>query len=304
LLRNVEEKTRYVLPFIADEDKRSANNSSKKSRKKTPSRLSMKIDQGVSNRSSPRRAKKSARRNDISCQTTSQGIDACTMTIGESQSEQLAKMIKIEAEKTIQMLELFMNASKDQRAIQPVDAEEVQQKTKEDLMNDIKKITNEENDEESTHEVNYTEEDDLFSGMENKLPSQTIYAGYLSRNRDNRMPFSKYVEDLMKRGNISLSVGSQTKQFDESETLLKSHFDFKSNIGRNEDSMVKDSFKALKKNKLRIHHTQNLDANAGKFFKVRLKPLHQNKEKVKEETTTSDFQNYRTELDKPILIGK
>ena len=60
------------------------------------------VDQGVSNRSAQRILKPSARRNNVGCQTLSKvGTDASTMTVDKNQSEELAQMIKVEAQKTI-----------------------------------------------------------------------------------------------------------------------------------------------------------------------------------------------------------
>lgn len=195
LLRNVEQKTKYMLPIIVDENGITASN---KKRNRTPSRMSAYIDIGTSNKNSPRQPKKSARRNERFTQTGGVNTsDAFTMTMGESLAEELDRLIKTEAAKTIQMLEMFMKIHKDSpKAITNGNEQESESldKAKNDIFNSILQITKEqENEDLSTHEHNFTEDDDLFSGMDNTY--QTLQINKYKKNNDNRNPFSKYVEE-------------------------------------------------------------------------------------------------------------
>jgi hypothetical protein len=210
------------------------------------------------------------------------------MTVAHNQSEQLAEMIKVEAQKTIQMLEMFMQVNKDNL---PVDSKpnlhEIQHKTNEDLatiVRNVQTITNDDT-ESSEDEFGYTYEDNLFEGMDNKYHSVSPYPNKNGqyKEKDRRVPFSKYVENELKRSKASYSFHTQANRSAEIDDIIRATVNMRSSCGRNEEVKLKDSILALKKNRLKIHKTQQHGFNPGKFFNVKLKPLQNNKEKLKRE---------------------
>ena len=119
------------------------------------------------------------------------------MTLEATQADELAKMIKIEAQKTIQMLEMFMNSNNSNLAILNDTApsmNEIQQKTNEDLMIDTNNIKAIKQDgmESSDDEMDFPQEEDLFNGMDTQYDKYGSFIGNRYTSQEKKVPFSKY----------------------------------------------------------------------------------------------------------------
>ena len=233
------------------------------------------------------------------------------MTMGESQSEELSRLIRIETHKTIKMLELFMKSSNNNERI-PImedtkDTEEVEEKEKEDFLNSMLEITNETNEDISTHKVNYGDEDELFTGIERTYPTiSTQYNKGFEGNNDDRTPFSKYVEECIKMNN-SVTIDPNSTPFYDTTQFDKNRTDFiNSQIDKNTVLKSKSVIGSNKKSKIKIQQTQQIENGFGKFFKVKLKPLQhgrQNKQNTHYDSTSELDKNNHSDNDRPGLIG-
>lgn len=225
LLRNVENRTKYMLPMMDSYDKPKDVKDSKRDSRTKRSRLGYYIDQGVSSRGDPRAPPtKISRRSNFGCQTNVVGVDAWTMTVAHSQSEQLAEMIKVEAQKTIQMLEMFMQVNKGSLPTgSKPNLNEIHHKTNEDIatmVRNVQTITNDDT-ESSEDEFGYSYEDNLFEGMDNKYHSVSPYLKHHGQYKDRRIPFSKYVENELKRGKASHSFNTHANRSSEIDDIIR-----------------------------------------------------------------------------------
>ena len=249
LLKNVEQKTRYLLPNIVEGSSPKAGS---KKRKRLKSKLhNASVKEGIDH-FTPRAYKQLARRADVGCQTRTidNTKDAFTMTMIESQSDELSRLIKIEAQKTIKMLEIFMNSnsSTEQSPIikDTKDTEEIEEKEKEDFLNSVLEITNETNDNISTHKVNYEDRDDLFSGVDRTFPPLSLQNNKgPDGNSDGRTPFSKYIEDCINM-NKSDKIDLNTMNLYDNDQFDKNRPDFK---GQFLESIASKSISVIDSNK-------------------------------------------------------
>ena len=289
-------------------DENISDSISSRERRKTTSKVSIKLDKTSSASQLPRSSRKpSSKKKEFGCQVMSYGVDEATMTLEATQADELAKMIKIEAQKTIQMLEMFMNSNNSNLAILNDTApsmNEIQQKTNEDLMIDTNNIKAIKQDgmESSDDEMDFPQEEDLFNGMDTQYDKYGSFIGNRYTSQEKKVPFSKYVEEAMKRAKFNESAGNSTVDNPEVENLIKSTLNFKQHIGRNEEYQLKESLQYLKKNKIRINRTHHNDFNPGKFFRVKLKPLQQNKEKLKSDSKPN--LHYKSDNEKSAFISK
>lgn len=208
------------------------------------------------------------------------------MTVDVNQSEELAKMIKVEAQKTIQMLEMFMkmNNSDTQASENHTMLQEIQNKTSEDMKDAVEQfyqyaktsIESEHSDREDSELPELRE--DLFEGMDDNYPSTMNSFMTGKAQNDHRMPFSKYVESALKRTHVNRSVEKKVHHSLEGEDLRRYPLNIKSNIGRNENLVLKDNIRSIDQNKIQ-NRTLHYGFTPGKFFKARLKPLHNNKDR-------------------------
>lgn len=108
----------------------------------------------------------------------------------------------------------------------------------------------------------------------------------------------------MKLNNFKNSMGSQTKNPQDYELLMKSNLDANNTMTRNDIQKFKSVFGSNKKQKLKINKTHHhIDHNFGKFFKVRLKPLQHSKDRSKDnQDSLTDLQKFEHEK-KSTLIG-
>lgn len=277
LLKNVEAKTRSMLPLMDDERvlstsskerRRTAakieNNSPSRPKNESPSNR-LKIEGSskkpkVVEKRAPIRAKiespkRIVQKRDFGCNTVALGVDKAVMTDDASQADELAKLIKVEAQKTIQMLEMFMSANNNTAIVRSgeVSYREAEQKANEDLLHDLSQEQPDTQEilptqeEDSGSEVNYTQEDDLFTGMdETNYAFSGYYAKHASKSVERKMPFSKYVQLVMNRGEINDSANTQADMFD--EELMKTSLNLNSKkLKRNDDMHLKESLKYLRK---------------------------------------------------------
>lgn len=229
------------------------------------------------------------------------------MTLEATQADELAKMIKIEAQKTIQMLEMFMNSNNSNLAIlndTSPSMREIQQKTNQDLMintNSVKAIKQEDM-ESSDDGMDFPQDEDLFNGMDTNYGKYDSFIENRFAFQDRKVPFSKYVEEAMKRAKNNESAGNHTVENPEVENLIRSTLNFKNHIGRNEEFQLKESLQYLKKNRVKINRPHHNDFNPGKFFRVKLKPLQQNKERLKSDSKSN--LNYKSDNEKSAFVSK
>jgi len=201
--------------------------------------------------------------------------NAYTMTVDVDQSEELANMIKVEAKKTIQLLELFMkmNGNEGNNNYQK-DLKEIQDKTNEDMKKAYENFNT--YAEETLRSHSQTEsyqrnEDDLFEGMdEDYVQTQTTFVtgnGF----RDRRQPFSKYVENAIRRNQANYSTEVVALNTLQDQPIIRNNL---TNSLENEDiTQMRELNRSVNRNKLRIKPNFFTSTNQGKFFKVRLKPL-------------------------------
>jgi len=299
LLRNVENRVKYILPMMVDVDRARHHKSDKKITREHNLKNAKFIDQGVSNRSINKIISGYSKSKSFGCQVSFKGQDVAIMTVEQDQSEELAKMIKIEAQKTIQMLEMFMKVGKDEiRDDDYVDFQEIENKANEDLRvpdNHIYALTQAE--EESSEDTEF-DEHELFGGMDNSYPSVT-YKSTKEVDRNKKVPFSKYVENQIKmkqsKDTTSLYINKSIKLDDFSRNEMT--------LGPTAERIEEPKQRAVRKSKLTINRKQFNDFNPGKFFKVKLKPLQQNRETQKRKII-KELNNSKPEDATEPLIGK
>jgi len=119
----------------------------------------------------------------------------------------------------------------------------------------------------------------LFEGMDDDYTgTQTTFLtgnGY----KDKRAPFSKYVEHAMKRNQANITAATM-KAIDSQERIME-----KQKMNRSvehKDSRDEREKRSLNRSTLKIKPNFFTTANPGKFFKVRLKPLNNQKERRKD----------------------
>lgn len=142
LLRNIENRAKYMIPIMVNMERNREVKSETKKRNPNEKRLSYLVDQGVSNRSINRQVKATSRKCDFGCQTVpGYGKDQTTMTVDATQSDELAKMIKVEAQKTIKMLEVFMNmnTSITDTSSDKLNMNEIHSKNQEDMKDAVER---------------------------------------------------------------------------------------------------------------------------------------------------------------------
>ena len=188
---------------MEEHDENITESISSKERRKPGSKLSVKMDKVNTISPAMRSSRKGISKKDFGCQNISYGIDEGTMTLEATQAEELARMIKIEAQKTIQMLEMFMNTNNSNLAIlnETVPSiNEIQQKSNADLMmnvNTANAITQDDIN-SSEDEMDYPHDEDLFSGMDTQYGKYGSFIGNKYNLQEKKVPFSKYVEEAMK----------------------------------------------------------------------------------------------------------
>jgi hypothetical protein len=278
LLKNVENRAKYILPMMELADQSRNWRSEKKGRKKAISRIGIYVDQGISNRSIQRMPLRGAKTNNFGWQVVPNNTDKYTNTLGKNQTDNLTQLIEEEAQKTMQMLEMFMKLNQGTFKLeeQKVNLDELNEAQQEETKNSIEQLYAMTQDEEtSSNSFDYNELE-LFGDMKEIYPSIN-YQSMKEVPRDKKLPFSKYVEQAMKYNNAER---------------------VSPNLEKNNE---KDMFMA-KLDSLRLK--KNLQAlNKGKHFQVRLKPLNQAKENQKKKMI-KEINNGRIDDDGVPFVGK
>ncbi|CAI2359557.1 unnamed protein product [Moneuplotes crassus] len=269
LIRNVENKRKYALPLMNQSNKnpRASNQNSRQY-----------VDQGISIKSSQRNVPIiSSNMHNVGCQADQETRDAFTSTVDVDQSEQLANMIKVEAKKTIQLLELFMKINaKEKNEDYKQELNEIQRKTDEELNDAYDKFyTYAEETLESESSViknnDNAHDEDLFKGMEDDYAGTQTTFVTANGFKDRRAPFSKYVENAMRRNQLNLSAEIQPINFSQERVSTRKNLN---NSAENEDlEIIKKPNRSLNRTKLSIKPNFFQSTNPGKFFRVKLKPL-------------------------------
>lgn len=189
-------------------------------------------------------------------------------------------MIKVEAKKTIQLLEVFMKMnSNEENEEYKQQLKEIQRQTSQELDQTYDKFLdyNEDPLSESADEQRLEEDADLFKGMDEYTGTQTTFATGQG-HKDCRAPFSKYVENAMKRNQLNLSAESRTINW--SQEKIKKR-DMNKSV-ENEDLDIDQRYnRSINRTKLSIKPNFFQSTNPGKFFRVRLKPLQGSRDKKK-----------------------
>lgn len=167
------------------------------------------------------------------------GVDQSVITDEATEGDRLATLVKLEAERTIKMLEVFMQISKQNLAIaqEPENTDqEADRKLNEDLSKNISEF------QIDTHSSEYEEdlnEADLFSGMDSQYRSTNHKVMYRPNTNSQKISFSKYVEEAMKSNHMNRSIEVVKKQNVDTDRFLNTTLQVKNKISRSRELLSK-----------------------------------------------------------------